>query len=80
MTDPDPDPIEQVARLRELGATVIKMERTRGGTWRIEAVWAQEAHYSRSYDRARAADSAAEKLGAASPPNLLILPRKPLKK
>ncbi len=41
---------------------------------------AQAAHYSRSYDRARAADSAAEKLGAAAPSNLRIMRPKPLKR
>ena len=40
--DDDPDPIEQVAKLRELGATTVRLERTRGGTWRIEATWADQ--------------------------------------
>lgn len=40
--DDDPDPIDQVAKLRELGATKVRLERTRGGTWRIEATWADQ--------------------------------------
>ncbi len=41
VTPPDDrDPIAKVAALRQLGATSVEIELTRGGTWRVRASWA----------------------------------------
>lgn len=39
----DLDLIKTVADLRELGATCVKVEITRGGTLQIDVVWEEQA-------------------------------------
>lgn len=45
MTDPveRAEMIATVAELRELGVVSVEMERTRHGTWKIKAVWQDQA-------------------------------------